>query len=98
MKSFDVKLNAYMGFDVEQNNDTHRKFKVVDHVRISKCKKIFAENFIPNWSEEESVIKKVEKAVTQTYTIKYLNGEEIIKMFYKKEFKRQIKQTLKQKE
>ena len=61
MKPFGVNLNAYTGFDVEQNNDAHRKFKVVDNVRISKCKEIFAENFIPNSSEEESVIKKVKK-------------------------------------
>ena len=59
VKPFDVKSNTYIGFNVEQNNGAHPKFKVGDHVRISKCKEIFAKDFISNWSEEESVIKKI---------------------------------------
>ena len=59
VKPFDVKSNTYIGFNVEHNNGAHPKFKVGDHVRISKCKEIFAKDFISNWSEEESVIKKI---------------------------------------
>ena len=84
VKPFDVKSNTYIGFNVEQNNGAHPKFKVGDHVRISKCKEIFAKDFISNWSEEESVIKKIKKTATWTYIIKYLNGEEIIKIFHQK--------------
>ena len=58
MKPLDVKSNTYIDVDVEQDNDTHPKFKVSDHVRISKCKDIFEKDFIPNWSEEVSVIEK----------------------------------------
>ena len=58
MKPFDVKSNTYIDFDVEQNNDAHPKFKVSDHVRISKLKDIFEKDLIPNWSEEVSVIQK----------------------------------------
>ena len=42
-------------------NDKDPKFKVVDHVRISKYKNIFAKGYTPNWSEEEFRIEKVIK-------------------------------------
>ena len=35
------------------------KFKVGDHVKISKCKSIFAKNFFQNWSEDVFVIKTI---------------------------------------
>ena len=35
------------------------KFKVGDHVKISKCKNIFAKSYVPNWSEEVFVIKTI---------------------------------------
>ena len=34
------------------------KFKVDDHVRISKYKNIFAKGYAPNWSEEFFVVSK----------------------------------------
>ena len=39
-------------------NDKDPKFKVGDHIRISKYKNIFAKGYAPNWSEEVFVIKK----------------------------------------
>ena len=57
MKPVDVKDNAYIDFKKEVN-DKGRKFKVSDHVRISKDKYIFAKGYTPNWSEESFVIKK----------------------------------------
>ena len=35
-----------------------KKFKVGDHVRISKYKNIFAKRYTPNWSEEVFIVKK----------------------------------------
>ena len=35
------------------------KFKVGNHVRISKHKNILAKGYIPNWSKEVFVIKEV---------------------------------------
>ena len=49
MKSVDVKDNAYIDFKKEVN-DKDPKFKVGDHVRISKYKNIFAKGYTPNWS------------------------------------------------
>ena len=51
MKPIDVNDNTFInvGKDV---NDKDPQFKVGDHVRISKCKNIFAKGYTPNWSEE----------------------------------------------
>ena len=42
----------------KEGNDNDPKFNVIDHVRISKYKNIFANGYTPNWSEEVFVIKK----------------------------------------
>ena len=56
-KPTDVKDSAYINIDKEVNyNDP--KFKVGDHVRVSKYKNIFAKGYTPNWSEEIFVIKE----------------------------------------
>ena len=56
MKSIDVK--EYTHFDyIKEVNDMNPKFKVGDHVRISKYKNI-AKGYTPIWSEEVFVIKK----------------------------------------
>ena len=57
MKPIDVKDNTYINASKEINNKD-RKFKVDDHVRISKHKNIFAKGYMPNWSEDVFVIKK----------------------------------------
>ena len=49
MKPADVKDNTYMNFKKEFNNK-NPKFKVGDHVRISKYKNIFIKGSMPNWS------------------------------------------------
>ena len=51
MKPVDVKYNTYIDFKKE-NNNKDPKFKVDDHVRISKYKNTFAKGYMPNWSEE----------------------------------------------
>ena len=58
MKPVDVKDNTYVGYNVN-SNDKDSKFKVGDHVRISKYKNIFAKSYTRYWSEEVYVIKKV---------------------------------------
>ena len=46
-------------------NDKDPKFKVDDHVRISKYKNIFAKEYTPNWPEEVFVIKELKKLKIQ---------------------------------
>ena len=62
MKSIDVNDNTYIDTSKEVN-DKDPKFKVVDHVKVSKYKNIFAKGCTPNWSEEVFVIKKVKNTV-----------------------------------
>ena len=57
MKSVDVKDNTYIDYKKEVN-DKDPKFKIGDHVRISKYKNIFAKGYMPNWSEEIFIISK----------------------------------------
>ena len=94
MKPCDVKSNTFLSFGKEINDKDH-KFKVGDHVRISKYKNIFTKGYTPNWSEEVFVIKKVKNTIPWTNVINDLNGEEIIETFYEKELqKKQIKKNL----
>ena len=62
IKRIDVKGNTYIDLGKEVN-DNDSKFKVDDHVRISKYKKNFSKGYTPNWSEEVFVIKKVKITV-----------------------------------
>ena len=84
MKPLDVKDNTYIDFNKEVNGKDP-KFKVGDHVKISKYKNIFAKGYTPNWYEEVFVIKKVKSTVPWTYVISDLKGEEIVGTFYEKE-------------
>ena len=90
MQPVDVKDNTYID-SMEllriielHSNDKDPKFKVGDHVRISKYKNIFTKGYTPNWSEKVFVIKKVKNTVTWTYVINDLNGKEIIRTFHEK--------------
>ena len=87
MKPTDVKDNTYIDFGKEVN-DNDPKFKVGDHVRISKYKNIFAKGYTPNWSEEVFAIKKIKNTVPWIHVIDDLNGEEITGTFYEKELQK----------
>ena len=87
MKPIDVKDNTYIHFSKEVN-DNDPKFKVGDHVRISKYKNNFAKGYTRNWSEEVFLIKKIKNTVPRTYVIDDLNGEETTATFYEKELQK----------
>ena len=82
-----IKDNTYINTDKEVN-DKDPKFKVGDHVRISKYKNIIAKGYTPNWSEEIFVIKEVKNVVPWTYVINDLNCGEITGTFYEKELQK----------
>ena len=65
MKPLDVKNDIYIDLKKEVN-DEDPKFKVGDHVRISKYKNIFAKEYTPNWSEEVFVVSKIKNTVPWT--------------------------------
>ena len=87
MKPIDVKYGTYINIGKEIN-DNDPKFKVGDHVRISKFENIFAKGYTPNWSEEIFVIKKIKNKVPWTYVIIDINSKEIIATFYEKELQK----------
>ena len=85
IKPVDVKYNTYIDFEKEVN-DKNPKFRVGDLCK--KYKNIFAKGYVPNWSEEIFIIKKIKNIVPWTYVINDLNGKEIIGTFYKNELEK----------
>ena len=57
VKPIDVGDDSFAEYN-EESNEKDPKFKVDDHVRISRYKNIFAKGYAPNCSEEIFVVKK----------------------------------------
>ena len=86
MKPIDITGDSY----VEHNkgfNKKDPKFKVGDHVRVSKYKNIFDKEYAPNWLEV-FVVSKIKNTVSWTYVVNDLSGEEITGSFYEKELQK----------
>ena len=107
MKPIDVililKSYSYAEYSVE-SNEKDPKFKVGNHVRISKYKINFAKGYASNWSGEVFVISKTKKTVPWAYVICDSNGEEIVGNFHEKELQKtnqkefRIEKVIKRKE
>ena len=84
-----ISKNVYFDVLVDITNKDfdkkNPKFKVGDHVRISKYKNIFAKRYTPNWSEEIFVVSGIKNTAPWTYVINDLNDGEITGSFYEKE-------------
>ena len=87
MKPIDVTDDSYAEYN-EDFNKKDLKFKVGDHVRISKYKNNFAKRYTRNLSEEVFHISKIKNTVPWTYLIKHLNGEKVTESFYEKELQK----------
>jgi hypothetical protein len=59
-----------------------KHLKVGDHVRISKVKRTFDKGYLPNWTEEVFVVKKILPTKPIQVKIEDYNGEEIKGSFY----------------
>ena len=70
------------------------KFKVGDHVRISKYKHTFAKGYIPNWSNEVFIVNKIKNTVPWTYSISDLNTQKILGSFYEIELQKTFKNKI----
>ena len=68
---------------IKNNKKKSPKFKVGDHVRLSKYKTIFTKDCVPNWSKEPFVIRNVKSTLLRTHGC-----------FMKENYKKQIKKTL----
>ena len=80
MKLIEVTSDSYDECN-EDFNKKDPKFKVGDHVRISKYENIFAKWYDTNWSEEVFDVNEIKNTVPWTYKISDLNGEEITGSF-----------------
>ena len=91
MKPIDVEDNTYIDsrelHSKKYFNKNDPKFKVGDHVRISKYENIFAKGYTPNWSEV-FVVNKIKNAVPWTYVINDLIDEKITGSFYEKKLQK----------
>ena len=89
MKTIEVTDDYYVEYNENSmelhSNKKDPKFKVGDHVRISKYKNFFAKGYTPNLSEKVFVINKIKNTVPWIYVINDFNGEEITGSFYGKE-------------
>ena len=81
MKPIDITDDSYAEYN-EDFNKKDPKFKVGDHVRISKYKNIFAKGYAPNWSEEVFVVSKIKVTVV----VSDVSCEE--RSFYEKELQK----------
>ena len=89
MKPIDVTPDSYAEYNEDSNKKDH-KFKVGDHVRISKYKSIFPKGYIQNWSEELFVFSKIKNtsSVDISSVISDLNGEPSTGSFYGKKIQK----------
>ena len=75
-----------------RNKILNSKFKLGDHVRISKYKNILAKGYTPNWWEEIFVISKIKNIVRWTYVINDL--KKLLAVFMKKNCEKLVKKNL----
>ena len=73
---------------IKEFNDKVSKFKVGDHVKISKYKNIFAKRYIPNWSKEIFVIKKLEIQFIGHMLLMISMMKKLLEHFMKKNYKK----------
>ena len=62
LESIEVTGHSYAEYN-ENFNRKDPKFKVGEHVRISKYKNIFDKGYAPNWSKEVFVVSKIKNTV-----------------------------------
>ena len=87
MKPIDIKDNTYID-SIKKVDDKDHKFQVVDHVRISKYKTLFAKGYTPNWSEEVFVIKKLKMQFHGDMSLMILIVNKLLERFMKKNCKK----------
>lgn len=68
--------------------DLKQKFKVGDHVRISKVRGVFDKKYMPNWSTEIFQVKKVQLTNPTTYLLTDSNNVDVLGGFYEKQLQK----------
>ena len=83
MKPVVAKSETYIVFNKENNYECPKSIDG-DYFIISKYINIFPKVYVPNWSKEVFIIKKVKNALSWIYLIEDLNREEIVETLYEK--------------
>ena len=91
MKPVDVKDNTCINSGKE-SIDEDPKFKVEDHVRISKYKDQCPKGYATSWSEDVFIIKKV--LFLGYMLVVILKIKKLLERFLEKKFKKQTKNNL----
>ena len=68
----------------------HKLDKIVNKFNNIYHSNIFAKYYIPDWSEEVFVIKKVKNTVPWTHVLNNLTGEEVVGTSYEKELQKKV--------
>ena len=68
----------------KESNDKNPKFKIADHVRISKYKNIFLTGYTPNYLEEVFVIKKNKMQCHRHMLLMILTVKKLLERLMKK--------------
>ena len=74
--------------------DKNPKFKVVENVRISKYKNIFAKRYTPNRSEEVFVITKLKIQFLRRMLLMISMVKKLLERIMKKNYKKLINKNL----
>lgn len=53
------------------------KFRIGDHIRLSKYKNVFAKGYLPNWTTEIFTVKKIQYTDPITYLLSDWEGNDI---------------------
>ena len=86
----DVRKIKYGGNDNNSINSKN-KFKIGDLVRISKTRRTFEKEYLPNWTEEIFTVDEAKRTNPPTYKLADYGGEIIEGTFYDHELQRVIK-------
>ena len=92
MKPIDVRPSTYIKSSKEINYQDP-KSKISDIVRISKYENILAKGYVPNWSEEVFVIKKLKTLFRGHMLLVILKVKKVLESFTKKNSKKQTKKS-----
>ena len=87
MKPIEVTDDSFAEYN-EESNKKNPKFKVRDHVRISKYKDIFVKGYAPNYSEEIFVINKVKNKFHGLMLLVILMLKRLLEVFMKKKLQK----------
>ena len=87
MEPIDVNLNICIAFNKENSNEGP-KYKIGYHERTSKYKKIFANGYAPNCSEEVFVIKMLKTLGRGYILLVILTAKKLMKCFTKNNCKK----------